>query len=204
MSVEVLLIRHAESEMNQQPHLIGGRSNWAELTDRGREQASVLGAYLKSENKIPDVVISSPAVRTQQTAELSLKAMGIARELIFEDQIQELDQGEWEGMLREKLYTPEVIAQINQMNGHFSAPGGESPHAVAQRMHDSLHKYVDSSEPDKLIHVYTHGFAIRILVGRLLDWPYQQSFNSVADNTSVTTLIYDGAWSVKDFARVPN
>ena len=67
--VRVLLIRHAESEANTAPELVGGRSNHVRLTPLGRAQAKALGQRLKHVLANPNVSLhSSSAQRTQETA----------------------------------------------------------------------------------------------------------------------------------------
>lgn len=203
MSREILLIRHAESEMNLRPELIGGRSNWAPISERGRQQAITLGTYLLQNELIPTKVVSSPAIRTLQTAEHSLAAMGLDMHVETEDAIQELDQGEWEGRLRAEMYTPDMSAHINAMNGAFRPPKGESPRDAARRMYASLSDRAASLDEGESMHVYSHGFAIRSLVGSLNGWNHQEVLSAKTDNTSITRLEYDGYLSVTDFARMP-
>ena len=203
MSREVVLIRHAESEMNVQPGLIGGRSNWAPITERGREQAATLGLYLVRNELIPSKVISSPAIRTLQTAEHSLAAMGLNRQVEVDDAVQELDQGDWEGKVRDEIYTSEIKDLMKAMNGNFRSPNGESPRDAARRMYASLSSHAETLEEDGAVHVYSHGFAIRSLVGMLNGWNHQEVLLATTDNTSLTRLKYDGHLAVTDFARMP-
>lgn len=203
MSREILLIRHAQSKMNLRPELIGGRSNWAPISRRGKEQSETLGLFLLQNELIPSKVVSSPAVRTVQTAKRSLAAMGMDMKIEIEDAIQEIDQGEWEGRLRAEMYTPDVSVHINAMNGAFRPPRGESPRDAARRMYASLSDHATRLDEGESVHVYSHGFAIRSLVGFLNGWNHQEVLCAKTDNTSITRLEYDGYLSVTDFARMP-
>lgn len=64
----IYLIRHGESEINLAPEFIGGRSNWAELTQEGVVQAKLLGNWFNHNGIEFNAVYSSPAIRAQQTA----------------------------------------------------------------------------------------------------------------------------------------
>ncbi len=75
--VRLLLIRHAESEINLQPHLIVGQSNSSELTPLGRLQAAALGDELKRSGVVFDQVHTSTAKRAIDTAKLSLTQAGL-------------------------------------------------------------------------------------------------------------------------------
>ena len=98
-SVKLFLIRHGESEMNTSPELICGRSNSSELTNRGWEEALALGTRLKKLGVQPDEIYSSPAVRTIQTANITLEQMGLTEKPVERPELQEISMGEWTGPL---------------------------------------------------------------------------------------------------------
>lgn len=59
------------------------------LNERGIKAAPLMGRYMKENNIAPDVVISSPAVRANETAELVIEAAGMETELRFDKKIYE-------------------------------------------------------------------------------------------------------------------
>ncbi|MET0090458.1 MAG: histidine phosphatase family protein [Candidatus Thiodiazotropha sp.] len=77
---ELMLLRH-------------GKSDWAEqvedfkrpLKDRGRRGAQLIGVWLQQHQLKPDYVISSPAVRALDTADKTVKVMGLDYESIVQD-----------------------------------------------------------------------------------------------------------------------
>lgn len=68
----ILLFRHAKSSWND-PDL---EDFQRPLAGRGLEDAPRMGAYLKKIGYKPDYVVSSPAERAKQTAEMCIQAMG--------------------------------------------------------------------------------------------------------------------------------
>ena len=88
---ELYLIRHGESQMNTNTHLIGGRSNETPLTKRGIRQTQLLGEYLLRNDILPMAVFASPAIRTVETARHTLAAMNINVQPVIADEIQEMD-----------------------------------------------------------------------------------------------------------------
>lgn len=60
----------------------------------GEQQAADLGETLKAVGHSPDVVYSSPAVRTMETARIALSAMNRPTTIKCDDHPQELEQGE--------------------------------------------------------------------------------------------------------------
>lgn len=75
MSVRVHLLRHAHA---------GDAFAWASdddlrpLTKKGRGQCERLGAFLDAHGVRPDVIVSSPKVRAQQTAEIVATTLGMS------------------------------------------------------------------------------------------------------------------------------
>ncbi len=188
------LIRHAESEMNFSfPHLIGGRSNHSPLTQVGRQQSHRLGLRFKNEKIIFDRYIVSPAIRTKDTFQLTMAAMGLEVEPIIDERIQELHQGDWEGQPRAEIYPP-VQHDIQRLKWHFKAPKGESQYEVEQRMTafaDSCHAMF----PNKRLGVFTHGMSIKCLLRSIEGWPPETTYNRELDNTAISIIQYqDGRW----------
>ena len=70
-----------------------GKSSWADpglddrdrpLKKRGRRQAPEMGERLKRGGIVPDLIITSPAKRARQTAELVARALGYSQRSIVE------------------------------------------------------------------------------------------------------------------------
>jgi len=200
MTSTLYLIRHGESDMNTKGHLIGGRSNETPLTNRGIEQATRLGKYLLSHDIIPTSVFASPAVRTQQTATVTLAAMEIATDPNIDDALQEMDQGDYVGRERSGVYTPAVLAEIEEHGKDFKLRGGESMNEVGGRMLEWIETSVPTAtEPiDSAIFVFGHGIAIKSLISLLEGWTQQHTVDAVLDNTSVTVLTdQSGVWKLQ-------
>lgn len=71
-------MRHAKSDWND-PSL---KDFDRPLNERGKKSAPKIGKQLVSRNKIPDLILSSPAMRAKSTAEI------IARETDYKETIQ--------------------------------------------------------------------------------------------------------------------
>jgi phosphohistidine phosphatase len=74
------------------------KSNWdnADLSDfdrplneRGLKAAPFMGGVMKKNQFLPDLILSSPAKRAEQTAYLVKEAAGIASEIKFDERIYE-------------------------------------------------------------------------------------------------------------------
>lgn len=204
---ELYLIRHGESEMNTNAHLIGGRSNETPLTARGVEQARLLGKYFLENSIIPTHVFASPALRTLQTADNTLSAMNIDIKPIVVDEIQEMDQGDYVGRLRTEVYTPDILLEIDKQGKDFKLPGGESMNDVGNRMLKWVELNVPISRGIEVerTFVFSHGVAIRTLAATLHDWSRAKTFESVTENTSFTLFVnQDDGWYLQALGSTPH
>ncbi|MEZ4824785.1 MAG: histidine phosphatase family protein [Bacteroidia bacterium] len=201
--------RHAESMGNVNNHLIGGRSNHLPLSDRGYTQARLLGERLSKERFSFDQVFSSVAVRASETARISCEHTGYDfSRVAFSEELVELSQGEWEGKDRALHYTPEVRVLLRADPHNFRPPGGESQGEVEERMYKWMEgtlNQLDGKE-DLTVGVFSHGFAIKSLVRRILDFSPAMTFYTVVHNTSITCLqFHKSRWIVErvnDFSHL--
>jgi broad specificity phosphatase PhoE len=186
-STELYFIRHAETVMNTNTHLVGGRSNETPLTPRGIEQAKTLGRTMFSKGIIPTKVFASPALRTIDTARYSLIEMGLDVEPLIHDAIQELSQGLAEGKPRAEVYTETVKQDIDRLGKEFKLEGGESMNDVGLRMSGWLSETFTNTanELSEKYFIYTHGGAIKYLASHVLDLSHKQTYEMKIENASV-------------------
>ncbi|MEM7372230.1 MAG: histidine phosphatase family protein [Bacteroidota bacterium] len=193
--INIYLIRHAESMGNVNHHLIGGQSNHYPLTERGETQAHQLGKRLQQEGLHFDYVHASIAVRAQQTCQISCGHIGFDfAQVQHTDQIVELSQGEWEGQVRKDIYTPERKEEIVTNSYHFKAPQGESQKEVCDRMENWLLAAIEGLDPKEEVNIagYSHGFAIKCLVKRLMNSDPLMTYRTIIHNTSITCFQFNG------------
>lgn len=86
-----------------------GKSDWETgvqddfdrpLKERGRKDTPMMGKFLAGIGATPDLLISSPAVRARQTAELLVPALGYSGEIRWEASIYAASAGELMSLLR--------------------------------------------------------------------------------------------------------
>lgn len=71
MRQSLLILRHAEAE----GWTAGGSDKSRNLSSFGRANAQKVAGFLVGQNRLPDEILCSPAVRTRQTLEPLLKAL---------------------------------------------------------------------------------------------------------------------------------
>ena len=81
----LFLLRHAKSSWKDQSLTDFERP----LNRRGKQAAERIGRYLKHELIVPEIVLSSPAVRARETIERVAKAAKWTPEILFDQRIYE-------------------------------------------------------------------------------------------------------------------
>lgn len=202
---EIYLLRHAQTQYNASRKLIGGRSNLLPLSEVGRKQARLRGVRLREEGLVFDRVFCSSAVRARETLELILRETPLTTGMIsWHDELNELSQGAWEGRLREEIYTPEQVAEINARVPFFKAPGGESHKEVEQRMTAFVMREIIVPYPAGRFLIVGHGMTFRCLLQGLFSLDPRCTFRLGCDNVSLTRLRYEPgeAWTLDYMNRI--
>lgn len=200
-SVRVVLIRHAETDANLNPHQIGGQSLHTCLTALGHQQCFALSQRLRSIGCTVgniDHIATSTARRTVHTAMI---ALGVRSHMIpnlkisMHADLLEQNQGDWEGKERSLVYTDEVNQRMLEEHIRFAGPGGESLHDVATRatrrlaqLLKPLYELSTSLNRTTTLVVFTHGGVVRSLIHSLLGCNESLTWRIQVDNTSITQL----------------
>ena len=105
----------------------------------------------------------------------------------------EISRGEWEGKVRKEIYTPTVLKALKEESYTFRSPGGESHQDVENRMWNWLQQTAQQYEDQSLnIAVFSHGFAIRTLMMKLMGSDPQSAYRTVIHNTSINGIQLQG------------
>jgi broad specificity phosphatase PhoE len=129
--MDILLVRHGESEGNAQERMQG--SSDFPLTERGREQARRLSGWLEAQAVVWDRLYASPLLRALGTAEVLAGDRGTTPHV--EPALREIEAGALEGLTFEdigKRFPSYAARKIDEL-GDFSEFGGESYEAIQAR-----------------------------------------------------------------------
>ncbi len=151
----ILLVRHGQTDWNLEGRY-QGRSD-VPLNAAGWAQAERLAAGLAS-GRI-DAVYCSPLARTLETARTIARRHGL--EPRTDPRLIEIDQGEWEGMLAERIAEvyPELSRGWGEDPGSVRPPGGESIREVHDRVIGALEEMA-AAHPGGTLGVVTHKTAM--------------------------------------------
>ena len=148
-----VIARHGESTLNRENRINGDPGVPIELTDKGREEARLLG---KQVAHVPfDLCVHTRFVRTLETAELALAGRGVPFAELPE--LDDIDIGELEGKTIEEYH---AWKRAHTRSEPF--PGGESLDDAARRYADGFERLLE--RPETTILVVIHEIPLRYAI----------------------------------------
>jgi broad specificity phosphatase PhoE len=184
-----VITRHGESTLNLENRVNGDPGVPVHLTERGREEARLLGQQLA--NLPIDVCVHTPFLRTRETAEVALAG----RDVPFEEvpELGDIDIGELEGKT-----VQDYRAWKREHTRRDPFPGGESLDAAARRYADAYERLLE--RPEARILIVTHEIPLRYAINAAggsdeLDGPAHQLANA-------TPYLFDEAALSRAVARM--
>lgn len=178
------IVRHGQTSANVDG-VWHGSTNTA-LTDHGRRQAAAVGAHIAANYQPIAHVYASPLDRAHQTARAIATPLGLTP--ILDDELVEFDLGDWEGMKFKELTEEKRLFQNMSADPHFAPHGGESPKQVGDRIAGALTRLA-AAHPGERIVVVSHGAALTIALGLLLDHHYAE-WNRMMKNCAISELAF--------------
>jgi 2,3-bisphosphoglycerate-dependent phosphoglycerate mutase len=155
--MEVIVVRHGESEGNVEKRLQGRIDS--PLSDRGRAQARRLGAWLRRNAFRWDAAYASPLQRARETAEIVADVSGYPQATLDPD-LRELDAGDLEGLNLEDMlarYPDFMNREITDL-GDFAEFGGESYEDAQHRVRRLVSRLVEHhKEGEQRVLLVAHG-----------------------------------------------
>ena len=130
--MEIMLLRHGESEGNAQGRMQGRRD--FPLSALGREQAARAGAFLAGHGPF-EAVYASPLKRAFETATIAC-AQGVRPEPLIDEDLPEIGAGLLEGLNEAEIRAAHPVFMQRSLTetGDFSDYGGESYADVQARL----------------------------------------------------------------------
>ena len=177
----LLLVRHAPVATTGK--VLYGREPGHHLTEEGRAAARHLAQRLSTVEI--QAVYCSPTERTIETAARLAEPHGLLP--ITEEQLIEVDYGEWTGQELAKLYKLAEWKTVLRQPSRMRFPGGESL-AEAQLRGVGICEDLVGRHPAGAIAVITHADIIRLVLGFFLGQPLDFLSRLTVSPTSVSVL----------------
>ena len=187
-------VRHGEAEQNVKNLCDSTVTNQYHLTNKGIEQTKEAGEELKKQ-KI-DLIISSPFVRTRETAEIIAGQIGLdKKDILIDDRLFEIRWGDFEG----GSYTDYLAYEEKEMRTYdHRLPNGESYQDAKNRVGEFLYE-VDEKYKDKNILFVSHGILLEVLPA-IAEGADAVRSKEIIDNLMIKT----GEVMACDFVRLPH
>ncbi len=185
----LILVRHGVTAMTVDKRFSGGLGGAnPPLSDVGHAQARETGAWLRSLSEHVDDVLTSPVLRTVQTAEEIAAVLGKRPEVV--PAFAEMEFGRWDGL----SFAEVAERHGDDMTAWFAsldaAPhGGESFRQVQQRVTAGLDRLVTERAGRTLVLV-SHVTPIKVLVAQALGAPLDAVYRMELTPASVTAISY--------------
>ena len=219
-AVELLLIRHGESEGNvaatdarmagAEVIAVPARDADVNLSGTGQDQAKALGAALAriAEEFRPDAVVSSPYARAFQTAEIAVEAAGWPVKVQLDERLRDRELGILDRLTRlgvEKRYPEEAERREWLGKMYYRPPGGESWADVALRLRSVLDE-LNSLGSGHRVMLVCHD-ALIMLFRYVLEGMTEKELLDLAASTSVLNASItrfvrpagEGPWTLDSF-----
>lgn len=164
-----LFMRHGESEHNVKGILSSDRAIGG-LTEKGREQVR---DTLKRFGPMPELIFSSPYLRTRETAEQIAEYFGIAKaDIAYDERLVEFSFGAYE----EKPIREFVAWRLS--HGYADRPGNGESYQDAKRRFGTFLYDLEANHANKRILVVTHGIGLEssLAAAEALDAPASKAF----------------------------
>jgi len=189
----VLFVRHGVTDWNREGRFQGHQDPplSADGLDEARLVASRLAASLEDR---PERIVTSPLLRSRQTAEAIAVALGGDDVAVESDRrLMELGQGEWEGRTHGELEVNDAVryAAWRRSSPRRPPPGGESLEAANERVGAVLDEILGDDDRAWPLCVVAHGGSLRIAARRLLRISLHTAWHVELDNASLSVLDWD-------------
>jgi broad specificity phosphatase PhoE len=177
----LLLVRHGRTASNASGVLLGRAD--PPLDERGVVEAAALGRALAS-GRFGEIaaIISSPLLRTRQTAE------AIGSSVTVDDRLIELDYGEFEGVPLTSIGAD--MWQQWRSDIEFAPPGGESLAALGERVRAACTDWAARPLGPGAVVLVSHVSPIKAGVAWALGVGDEVAWRTHLDTASITRVIH--------------
>ena len=176
-----LLIRHATCEGLGQR--LAGRMAGVHLTEKGRQEAARTAERL-ARARIA-AIYSSPLERALETTQALAHRLNVPWHI--EDDLNEIDYGEWTGKSFEQLKGVPAWSEFNSSRSSAQIPGGENMQQVRRRARRAIER-LRKTHVDALIALVSHADWIRAAAAEYSDLSLDALKVFQVDPASVSVL----------------
>jgi broad specificity phosphatase PhoE len=184
--LEILLIRHGQTDWNRDRRIMGRKP--IPLNIQGRRESEAIGRALR-EIQI-QAIFTSPVERAVQTARLIARGRKLKLEMVPE--VAEIDYGDWIGKTFDEVTEDEAYRVYHATPKLAHPPGGEKMVDVHRRAVNFIEALRKRHEAGRIV-VVSHADVIKIVVTHYLGLDLNDLLRLRIDNCSVSLLWFNGS-----------
>lgn len=184
MPTWIYFVRHGETPLTPDRKFSGSGGEDPSLTSKGLAQAKEVALEIAKIK--PDVLISSPLKRAQETAHQIAESTGL--DINVDEIWTEMSFGYWDGLSFDEVaekYPDELQGWLG--SAAYRPAGGESYEEAMVRVEEALEKLV-ADYPEKKVCIVTHNGVIKVAAMLALEAPLDSVFHIDAGPCSVTSV----------------
>lgn len=198
MSTGIILIRHGETDWNDQGRIQGHLP--VPLNARGMAQAEALAARLRDDSF--DAVYSSDLLRARQTAEAIARISG--HEIRLDERLREWDLGMLSGMLRTEAERdhPHIARIYRDYLVDEIIPRGESIRQRYERITAAVSDIAARHRGESVL-IVSHGGPLGDCYHRAVGKEVEERIRIDLFNASINSIRIDGNdWTLESWAQI--
>ena len=198
-----MLVRHGVTESTVAKRFSGSGGADLPLSELGVAQAQAAGREI-AERGGADLIVTSPLLRTRQTAEHIAKQIDIsASDIVVFDDLRECAFGHWDGLTFAEVAEKNAEELANWLGDADAAPpGGESFRDVHHRIENAL-AHMLQTYPGQRIVVVAHVTPVKCAFLHAIEGSLDALFRIELPPASLTTISWypDGNVNVRGIAE---
>lgn len=199
MQLEILLLRHGQTQGNLEKRYIGKTDEPLLMEDTERiQKVSSLQKRLKQENFVrPQKLFVSPMLRCRQTAELLFPG----QEQVVIDKLREMDFGRFEAKNYMELSADPAYQAWIDSGGRLPFPEGEDRECFIRRTMEGFLQMTELAwqENCRQIAAMVHGGSIMAILSGLMQDDY---YAYQVPNLAGYAFCYEGAGKIQAVRRI--
>ena len=184
--LEILLIRHGQTDWNLNGRIMGYRP--IPLNAVGRRQSEALRGVLGPLRL--KAIYTSPILRAVETARLMAKGRRVR--ILKAPEVREIEYGDWVGRTFEEVSKERNYRIYHTTPRHACAPGGERMTEVHKRVVGFIEK-LRKRHREGRIAVVSHADVIKVILVHYLNLDLNELLRIRIDNGALSSLSFNGS-----------
>ncbi|HAD81297.1 MAG: hypothetical protein A2509_00460 [Candidatus Edwardsbacteria bacterium RIFOXYD12_FULL_50_11] len=188
MSVELILVRHGQTQWNREQIFRGSKD--IELDETGRQQAEALGERLRSRRI--DAIYSSSLKRAMYTAEAIARLQGLP--VMVGPGLVDMCFGEWEGLAHQEVKQryPKQYQAWRENPWKARIPGASNIKDIQAQSLRAIKGLIEDNLPESTVAVVTHRVILKLILMKMLNMGPEGFWNIKLSSCGLTTVEWDG------------